>query len=476
MAADLIVRGRRVVTPAGTGPAAVHVRGGRIDRVAGHDQVAGAAELVDAGAALVLPGLVDAHVHVNEPGRTSWEGFEHATRAAAAGGVTVLVDMPLNSVPPTTSVAALEAKRAAAAGRCLVDVAFWGGIVPGNLAELPALAAAGVAGCKAFLVDSGVPEFPPVELAELEAAMRALGPLGLPTVVHAEAPGPVAAATAAAAGGDPRSHATWLACRPDAAEVEAVAAVAELAGRLRAPAHVLHLSSAEALAPLRRWRDAGAPLTAETCPHYLALAAEQVPDGATRFKCAPPIRPAANRERLWAALADGTISLVASDHSPCPPALKRPEDGDFLAAWGGIASLELRLPLVWTEASARGHGPDALAEWLCAAPARLAGLDGRKGTIAPGADADLVVFDPDAVVTVAEPSLHQRHPVTPYTGRVLHGMVETTFLRGRRVWDRGRFADRPEGELLRRRRGPGNPVEGSGEPGTGAPEDRGVPR
>jgi allantoinase len=446
----LVLRGRRVVTPEGVGPAAVHVTGGRIDRVAGHDDLpAGSGwELADAGDAVVMAGLVDPHVHVNEPGRTAWEGFRHATRAAAAGGVTTLVDMPLNSVPPTTSVAALEAKRAAAAGRCQVDVGFWGGIVPGNLAELPALVGAGVFGAKAFLVDSGVPEFGCVGLDELEAAMGVLGPLGVPTVVHAEAPAPIAAAAAATAGADPRRYTTWLAARPDQAEVEAVAAVAGLAGRLGARAHVLHLSSAEALGPLAAARAAGAPLTAETCPHYLTLAAEEVPDGATQFKCAPPVRAAANAERLWAALAGRTVDMVASDHSPCPPTAKHLRDGDFLAAWGGIASLELRLPLVWTAARARGHGPADLAGWLCAAPARLLGLTGRKGVVAAGADADLVVWDPEATFTVTEAGLHQRHPLTPYTGRVLHGVVRTTFLGGRRIWDRGRFPGRPRGRLL----------------------------
>jgi allantoinase len=426
------------------------VSGGVIDRVAGYDDAAGD-QLVEAGDAVVLPGLVDTHVHVDDPGRADWEGFEHATRAAAAGGVTTVVDMPLNSLPPTTTPAGLEAKLAAAAGRCHVDTGFWGGIVPGNLGELPGLVAAGALGCKAFLVDSGVEEFPRVDLAELEAAMGALREAGAVTLVHAEAPEAVAAATAAVerAGADRRSYRTWLESRPDRAETEAVAAVAELAGHTGARAHVVHLSSAEALAPLRAASRAGARLSAETCPHYLTLAAEDVPDGATQHKCAPPVRGAANRERLWAALAEGTIATVASDHSPCPADRKRLDDGDFLAAWGGIASLQLALPLVWTAARARGHDLADLARWMCAAPARLAGLDGRKGAIAAGRDADLVIFEPDAAFRVDPANLQHRHPVTPYAGRMLHGVVVETWLRGRRVHDRGRFAA-PSGALLLR--------------------------
>jgi allantoinase len=448
-APDLVVRGRRVVTGGGLVAAAVHVRDGVIETVTGYDQVPAGCEVMEAEEAVVMPGLVDTHVHVNEPGRTDWEGFDSATRAAAAGGVTTIVDMPLNSLPPTTSVVSLQAKRAAAAGKCHVDVAFWGGIVPGNLAELAGLDGAGVAGFKAFLVDSGVPEFPAVEVGELEAAMGALANLGALTVVHAERPEPVAVATAAAAGEDPRAYRTWLRSRPDSAEAEAVAAVAGLSRRLRARSHVLHLSSAEALEPLRRARADAVPISAETCPHYLTLAAEQVPDGATLFKCAPPIRARANRERLWSALAGGDISMVCSDHSPCPPERKRLEDGDFMAAWGGISSLQLGLPVVWSAARRRGHTLADLAEWMCLAPARLVGLDHRKGAILPGRDADLVLLDPDASFTVEPASLYHRHPVTPYADRVLHGVVRATYLRGRLAWDGRRFAG-PRGRLLAR--------------------------
>jgi allantoinase len=450
---DLVVRGSRVVTPAGTGPASVHVRDGVIVEVAGYDQVPSRVRAVEAGRAVVLPGVVDTHVHVNEPGRTAWEGFSSATRAAAAGGVTTIVDMPLNSVPASTSVAALRAKRSAAAGKCHVDVGFWGGVVPGNLAELEPMTSAGVLGFKAFLVDSGVPEFAAVREDELGAAMAALTRLDVLTVVHAEAPEVIAGAAAgggAGGGADPRAYRTWLRSRPDRAETEAVATVAGLAQQLGARAHVLHLSSAEALEPLRRARAAGARISAETCPHYLTLAAEEVPDGATAYKCAPPIREAANRERLWAALVAGDLSLIASDHSPSPPGRKHLDDGDFMAAWGGISSLQLALPVVWTAARERGHSLADLAEWMSAAPTRLVGLDGAKGAIAPGRDADLVLFDPDASFTVDPSALYHRHPVTPYAGLVVHGVVRATYLRGRMAWDGRRFADHPPGRLLAR--------------------------
>lgn len=447
-ATHLIVRGERVVTPDGLRPAAVHVRDGVIVAVTGAaDDPAPGATVVDAGTALVAPGLVDIHVHVNEPGRTDWEGFATATRAAAAGGVTTLLDMPLNSVPPTTSVAALHAKREAAAGQCHVDVGFWGGAVPGNLAALGDLHAAGVFGFKAFLVDSGVDEFAHVSDAELERIMGRLGELGALTVVHAEDPEAIAAAADAWSTGDPRAHATYLASRPDEAEERAVAAVAGIAWRTGARAHVLHVSSATALAPLRDAADMGVAITAETCPHYLTLDAGAVPRGATAFKCAPPIRDLDNQDRLWAALADGTLRLVASDHSPCPPDRKHLDDGDFAKAWGGIASLQLGLAATWTGARRRGHRPEHVTRWLSSAPADLVGLT-RKGALAPGNDADIVIWDPDAAWVVHGAALEHRHPVTPYDGLRLRGRVVATYLRGRLVYDGGAVVGAPEGRLL----------------------------
>ena len=446
-APELVVRGRRVITPDGVLAAAVHVHGGRITAVAPPEDVPEGAVLVDAGDLIVLPGLVDTHVHVNEPGRTDWEGFRTATRAAAAGGVTTIVDMPLNCIPPTTTPAALEAKRLAAAHACHVDVGFWGGIVPGNDGELAGLADAGVFGFKAFLTDSGVEEFGCVSPTELRSVMGRLADLDALTIVHAEDPDVLARAAATVADADPRRYATYLASRPDAAETEAVADVVEAARGTHARVHILHLSSAQSLDHLRQARSEGVAVTAETCPHYLALAAEDVPDGATAHKCAPPVRSAANADKLWAALGDGTLSLVVSDHSPCPPALKQPRDGNFLTAWGGIASLQLGLAVVWTAARSRGYGPEHLVRWMCAEPAALIG-SARKGAIAVGRDADLVLFDPDTAWRVDGAALEHRHPVTPYAGQKLYGVVRATYLRGREVARNGAAVGEPGGRLL----------------------------
>ncbi|MBW3604465.1 MAG: allantoinase AllB [Actinobacteria bacterium] len=445
---DLTIRGDRVVTPGGLRPAAVHVRDGVITAVTDRGGPA-AGDVVDAGDHVVAPGLVDIHVHVNEPGRTEWEGFATATRAAAAGGVTTIIDMPLNSVPPTVTVDALTTKRQAADGQCHVDVGFWGGIVPGNAAHLAALHDAGVFGFKAFLVDSGVDEFDHVDGGHLEGAMERLATSDALTLVHAEAADVIAQSAAVLDEGDPRAYATYLASRPDDAEVRAVQQVAAIALRTGGRAHVLHLSSAEALTPLRHAARAGAALTAETCPHYLALAADDIADGATAFKCAPPIRAADNRDLLWTALGDGTIALIATDHSPCTPELKRRGDGSFAAAWGGIASLQLGLSVVWTHAQARGHVPTDLVHWMSAAPAQLVGLR-RKGMLAPGADADIVIWDPDATWTVDAPALEHRHPVTPYDGMTLRGRVSTTYLRGQMIYDGHAVTGGPIGRLLDR--------------------------
>lgn len=442
----LVVRSRRVVTDT-IAPAAIHVRAGRIERIAAWDDVPAGARLDDAGELAVLPGIVDTHVHLNEPGRTEWEGFATATRAAAIGGVTALVDMPLNSIPPTTTREALSAKRAAAAGQCAVDVGFWGGVVPGNAGELAGLVADGVRGFKCFLVDSGVEEFGWVGEAELAPAMAILAGLGAPLLVHAELAGPIDAATAGLAGADPRRYATYLASRPPAAEEQAIALVTRLCRATGARTHIVHHSAASALDPLRAARAEGLPLTAETCPHYLHFTAEAIPDGATPFKCAPPIRDAANREALWRALAEGVLDLVASDHSPCSPGLKAIEAGDFVAAWGGVAGLQLALPVVWTEASARGHSLVDVARWMSAGPARLARLD-AKGAIAAGRDADLVVFDDAARTTVTPESIHHRHRVTPYAGETLRGQVTATYLRGQRVAERGACLAGDLGALL----------------------------
>ena len=445
---DLVVRSRRVVTTAGSAPAAIHITGGRIDRVAAWEDVPAGARLDDLGELAVMPGIVDTHVHLNEPGRTEWEGFSTATRAAAIGGVTTLVDMPLNSIPPTTTREAFAAKRAAARGQCSVDVGFWGGVVPGNAGELAGLVADGVRGFKCFLVDSGVEEFGWVGEAHLAIAMPILAGLDRPLLVHAEVAGPIDAAAKALVGADPCKYATYLASRPEGAEEQAIAMVTGLCRSTHARTHIVHHSAASALPMLAAAKAQGLPLSAETCPHYLHFTAEAIPDGATSFKCAPPIRSAANREQLWKALAAGVLDFVASDHSPCTPQLKAIEAGDFVAAWGGVSGLQLALPVIWTEASARGHSLSDLVRWMCAGPARLAGLTGKKGAIVAGADADLLVFDDTGSTTITPDMVHHRHKVTPYSGETLRGAVHATYLRGRRVAERGKVIATDLGALL----------------------------
>ncbi|HET9124408.1 MAG TPA: allantoinase AllB [Solirubrobacteraceae bacterium] len=414
-------------------PAVVAVRSGRIAAIlplADAPSVAARETITLADSEVLLPGLVDTHVHINEPGRTDWEGFDTGTRAAAAGGVTTVIDMPLNSIPSTTTATALARKRDSAAGQVHVDVGFWGGAVPGNVPELEALHRAGVFGFKCFLVHSGVPEFPPLDPAGLTAAIAETSRLGAMLIVHAEDAELIAASPAPAG----RSYTAYLRSRPPEAEDRAIARLLDAArsGPGRPGVHVLHLASAASLDRLRRARSEGLDVSVETCPHYLAFAAEEIPDGATQYKCAPPIRDRGNRERLWEALAAGEIDMIASDHSPCTPDLKRRDSGDFAAAWGGIASLELGLPVVWTAARARGLGLAAVMRWMASAPADRVGLT-HKGRIAVGGDADLVVFAPDAQFTVDPERLRQRHPVSAYAGRRLAGVVRATWLRGGRV-------------------------------------------
>lgn len=377
---------------------------------------------------VLLPGLVDTHVHINEPGRTEWEGFETATRAAAAGGVTTIVDMPLNSIPATTALDALETKRASAGTQTYVDVGFWGGAVPGNLDELAPMHEAGVLGFKAFLIDSGVPEFQALSNADLVPAMTEVVRLGALLLVHCEDAQTIAGAPSPAG----PSYEAFLRSRPPSAEDVAIRSVIAAAQATGGRAHVVHLSSSSALPDLRAARTGGLDVTVETCPHYLTLEAGAIPDGATQFKCCPPIREAENQDRLWDALVAGDIDMIVSDHSPCPAALKRLDTGDFGDAWGGIASLQLGLSIVWTEARARDRSTGEVAKWMARAPADRVGLT-HKGRIAVGADADLVAFDPDATFVVDPTRLLHRHPVTPYEGRELHGVVKQTWLRGEPV-------------------------------------------
>ncbi len=504
---EFFLRSRRVVTPSGLRAAAIHIKDGVIVEVIYNEQALTQYPLEDFGELVVMPGLVDIHVHLNEPGRTEWEGFETGAQAAAAGGVTTLVDMPLNSTPVTTTTAALQEKRKAASKKLWVDCGLHAGLVPGNHHELEALIKAGVLGVKTFLVHSGIDDFPNATEADLRAAMPIIAKHGLPLLVHAEIetvpatawplhqtslqshntkesenlgqaevgtfeavkPAPATAwplhqisrqshgtkefesLSQAVVGtyiANPRSYQTYLASRPPAWELEAIALMIKLCEEYHCRVHIVHLSSAAAIPMLRQARARGLPLTVETCPHYLFFTAEEIPDGDTRFKCAPPIRERDNRELLWAALQGGAIDFIASDHSPCPPKMKRLDEGDFMAAWGGIASLQFTLPVIWTAARQRGFSLFDLSEWLCRRPAEVVGLRGRKGAIAPGYDADFVVWNPEASFTLNASMIHHRHKVTPYEGREFYGVVEKTFLRGEKVYEQGNFKAEPAGKIL----------------------------
>jgi allantoinase len=436
---------RRVVLPDRIGPFALLVEGEKIAGVVPREQIPPTVPVTDFGNAAILPGLVDSHIHINEPGRAEWEGFRSATRAAAAGGYTTLVDMPLNCVPSTTTVEALESKRSAAKGQCLVDWAAWGGLVAGNQSHIAALATAGVAGFKCFLIHPGIEEFTMVNEADLRSAIPYLKNTGLPLLVHAELSGPIETSSQTLANSDWRAYDTFLKSRPDEAEIAAIDLLLDLCREFEFRVHIVHLSTARALGRLREARSRGLAVTVETCPHYLHFASQEINDGATEYKCAPPIRSRENREALWQGLGDGVLDLIATDHSPCPPAMKDPERGDFRTAWGGISGISLALPVIWTKSQRRGFSLTDVARWMSQGPAHLAGLRNTKGRLAAGLDADFVVFAPEAEWTVSEAQLHFRHPVTPYLGETLQGKVLATYLRGECVFRDGVFSDNPRG-------------------------------
>lgn len=438
----------RVVLPEGVGPATVLVANGRIESANHGLSVPEGYEVRDFGNDCLLPGLVDTHVHINEPGRTEWEGFLTATRAGVAGGYTTVVDMPLNCLPETTTVKAVKEKRAAAEGKCWLDWALWGGVAGDNRQHIAALAASGVRGFKCFLIHPGIEGFAMVDEDQLRAALPIVASTGLPLLVHAELQAPLEEAAAALSAADWTHYSTYLASRPDQAEVSAIQLMIDLCREFKCHIHIVHLSSAKALAMLGNARSEGLPITVETCPHYLHFSAEEIPPGATLFKCAPPIRDKINRLCLWEALLTGVIDMIASDHSPCPPEMKQLETGNFQSAWGGVAGISVSLPAIWTELRRRELPLTYVARWMAEAPAKLAGLAHRKGRIAAGRDADLVVFAPDASFTLTPELLHHRHPISPYLGEQLWGVVKHTFLRGNEVFRDGTFLGNPSGMEL----------------------------
>ncbi len=414
---ELVLSSQRVVTSAGQRPATLTIREGRVAAI--DDYREGAGE--DFGDVALLPALVDTHVHFNEPGRTEWEGLATGTAAAAAGGVRLVVDMPLNSSPVTTTTQALELKRQSAEGKLSCDVGFYGGLIPGNENEIEGLADAGVLGIKAFLCFSGIDEFPAATEKELRAAMPVLVERGLPLLAHAEILSPVAPVA------NPRRYADYVATRPPQFERDAIELLIRLCRETGCRTHIVHLSDAGSLPMLRAAREADLPLTVETCPHYLHFASEDIEDGSCQFKCAPPFRDSANRELLWQGLIDGDIDFVVSDHSPCSPEEKHLTDGRFDLAWGGISSVQLTLPVVWTGARERGIEVSQVATWLSTAPAELVG---RSGGLEVGGEANVVAFDSEAHFTVRATELLHRHPITPYDGETLYGVVQQTYLRG----------------------------------------------
>lgn len=444
---------KRVLTPTGFLEAAVIVSGGKIDRIMSRGDIPQDMRVEDAGMHVVMPGLVDSHVHVNEPGRTEWEGFESATAAAAAGGITAIADMPLNSNPVTTTLQALQEKRRAAEGKLKVDCAYLGGVIPGNASQLQPLVEAGVSGFKCFLIHSGIDDFPNVTEADLDIALPILARCGVPLLVHAEFE--TGHSHDDFKWTDPRSYRQYVQSRPRQWENDAIDLMIKLSRKHSCPVHIVHLSSADALPALRAARKEGVPITAETCPHYLHFQAERIPDGDPRYKCAPPIREDENCQRLWEALEEGLIDFVVSDHSPCSPDLKFLQEGDLQKAWGGIAGLQFTLSSVWTYAKQRQVPLEKVSQWMSAKPASFLGLERSKGILAPGMDADICVFDPDGTTSIERGGIHHKHKETPYEGKVLDGKVVSTYLRGEKIYDQGQFtARRANGrELLRKQVG-----------------------
>lgn len=441
---DLAIKSKRILTDNGFIDGYILVKDGKVLEITTSEQVPNCL-VDDVGNLVVMPGIVDCHVHINEPGRTDWEGFETATKAAAAGGITTLVDMPLNCSPVTTTKKALNTKLDAVRGKLWVDCGFWGGIIPNNIDELEPLLQAGVMGCKVFLIDSGIDEFPNVVESDLREAMPILKKYNVPLLVHAEmesTPGETNNYN------NPTSYQAFLDSRPKSLEDNAINLVIDLCRENQCKTHIVHLSSADSLENIRKIKDEGLPFSVETCPHYLTFSSEEISDGDTRFKCCPPIREKSNNEKLWEGVQNGTIDFIVSDHSPCTANLKLMETGDIEKAWGGISGLQFSLSLIWTEAQKRGISIQELSKLMSEKTAEFIGMSQTKGKIAKGYDADFVIWNPEEKFTIDESIIQHKNKVTPYLNKELNGVVEETYLRGKKVYEKGNFLDKPLGEFL----------------------------
>jgi len=433
---------QRVLTPKGERPAAILIQEEKIMDVVSISEISSDCPVEDMKNDVVMPGLVDTHVHINEPGRTDWEGFETATKAAAAGGITTLVDMPLNCIPVTTTVDALNQKIAATKNQLWVDCGFYGGLIPDNLQDIESLADAGVLGFKAFLSHSGIDEFPNINEKHLREALPIFANKGIPVLVHAELE------NGATHSEDHSTYKSFQDSRPKSWENNAVKLLIQLSKEFDARIHIVHLSSADILAEIAQTRKDGYPISVETCPHYLHFSSEHISDGDTRFKCAPPIWESDNKEKLWSGLENGLINFITSDHSPCTAELKNLEVGDFKKAWGGISSIQFTLPVIWTECKTRGYSMDQLINWMSKQPAKFIGKDQQKGQISPGFDADLVCWNPDEKYIIQKEAIHHKNKLTPYEGESLYGVVNATFLRGQKVYENGEFLGNPTGKII----------------------------
>ncbi len=439
---DFAIASQKVLTLEGEKPAAILIKGEKILDVVSIENIPENCPTEDMRNNVIMPGLVDAHVHINEPGRTDWEGFETATKSAAAGGITTLVDMPLNCIPVTTTVDALNQKIIATKDQLWIDCGFYGGLIPDNIQDLESLADAGVLGFKAFLSPSGIDEFPNISEKNLREALPILAKKGIPVLVHAELENEATSTE------ENKTYKYFQESRPKSWENNAIKLLIRLCREFNVHIHIVHLSSADILPEIAQTRKDGFPLTVETCPHYLHFSSERISDGDTRFKCAPPIWNGENRENLWAGLEEGIINFITSDHSPCTPELKNLEAGNFEKAWGGISSIQFALPVIWTECKQRGYSLEQLINWMSKQPAKFVGMDDLKGQISPGFDADLVCWNPDKKYIIKKEAIHHKNKLTPYEGESLYGVVNATFLRGQKVYENGQFLGNPKGKIV----------------------------